>query len=668
MKKLLVTFVFGLLVSSSTSMFAAREDAPKVIPALQQWKGGKGKFVLSQEGRIVVPVVGDTASLLPVARILSADLKDMTGRSFVAMHAKVRAGDIVLSLVKPDEKLGTEGYTMNITKNISIAAPMAKGAFWGTRTLLQIASTQDGVFPRGTAVDYPDYPNRGFMLDVGRKFFTMDFLRQYVKMLSFYKLNEFQIHLNDNGFPAYFNNDWDQTYAAFRLQSERFPGLTAKDGSYSKAEFVELQHMAAAYGINIIPEIDFPAHSLSFVHYKPEIGSDKYGRDHLDLYHPETYKFLDSLLDEYLSGENPTFIGPAVHIGTDEYDAREAERFRWFTDRYLKLINSYGKEPRMWGSLRWLKCETPVTSENVTINAWSYDWIDPNASLRDGYKLINTCDAYLYIVPAAGYYYNFLNTKWLYENWRVGKVNAREELPEHTLGLLGGMFAVWNDHCGNGITEQDVHFRAFPAAQVMAEKMWRGKNEAVSFEDFETLCKRMPEGPGINLLARVNVEAKLPAASDTLLLDGKKVVETPVQEVGYPYAVEFCIKPDAKQAVGGTLFDGPHSRFLTNWDNTGKLAFEREGQTYVFHAARIPAEEWTRVRVEGDTRGTTLFINGKQVERLEGRQQRHYNAKHKRLDAMYIQETLIFPMTNIGDSRNGFRGCVTGLKIEQGER
>ena len=67
------------------------------------------------------------------------------------------------------------------------------------------------------------------MLDVGRKFFTMDFLRQYVKILSFYKLNEFQIHLNDNGFVQFFDNDWNKTYAAIRLESERCPGLPAKN-------------------------------------------------------------------------------------------------------------------------------------------------------------------------------------------------------------------------------------------------------------------------------------------------------------------------------------------------------------------------------------------------------------------------------------------------------
>ncbi len=644
---------------------AAREVCPKVIPALQQWKGGKGKLTLPVKGRIVVATAADTAALLPVARTLRADLAEMTGRDFAVAVGKAAQGDISLSLTKPDTVLGQEGYVMETDRSVKISAPTARGVFWGTRTLLQILSTEGGVLPKGVARDWPDYPNRGFMLDVGRKFFTMDFLREYVKMLSFYKMNEFQIHLNDNGFPAYFDNDWNKTYAAFRLESDRFPGLTAKDGSYSKKEFIDLQHLAAQYGVNIIPEIDFPAHSLAFVHYKPEIGSDKYGRDHLDLYAPETYTFLDSLLDEYIGGENPVFIGPDVHIGTDEYDAREAEHFRWFTDRYLKFINSYGKNPRMWGSLRWLKGKTPVTSDNVTINAWSYDWIDPAQSLKDGYKIINTCDAYLYIVPSAGYYYDFLNTRWLYDNWRVGKVNSREEMPEHTPGLLGGMFAVWNDHCGNGISEQDVHLRAFPAAQLMAEKLWRGKNEAVSYDDFAALAARMPEGPGVNLLARVAPGVILPGAADTLTLDGKTFVETPVAEVGYPYAVEFEICPDAKQTAGNTLFSGPHSRVITNWDGQGKLAFSRDGYTFVFHAARIPAGKWTKVRIEGDYKGTTLYINGKKTERLEGRKQQHFNAKHKRLDAMYIQETLIFPLARIGGEHGGFNGKLRGLSYQQ---
>ena len=82
--------------------------------------------------------------------------------------------------------------------------------------------------------------------------------------------------------------------------------------------------MGMEYGVNVIPEIDVPAHSLAFVHYKPEIGSREYGMDHLDIHKEETYTSLDALFDEYIAGENPVFVGPDVHIGTDEYNKKEA--------------------------------------------------------------------------------------------------------------------------------------------------------------------------------------------------------------------------------------------------------------------------------------------------------------------------------------------------------
>lgn len=661
MRKLLTLCLLTLCLAIS-----AKETCPQVIPALQEWKGGNGKLVLPANGNIVVSPTDENA-LRGIADVLVQDLKDLLSLNYTVRIGKPGKGDICLSLAsKPDAQLGEEGYVLNTNGNhAAITAPIAKGVFWGTRTLLQILYNEQGQLPRGIARDYPQYPSRGFMIDVGRKFFTIDFLRQYVKILSFYKINEFQIHLNDNGFVQFFDNDWNKTYAAFRLQSDRFPGVTAKDGSYTKQEFIDLQLLGQAYGVNVIPEIDVPAHSLAFTHYKPEIGSDKYGMDHLDLYKEETYEFVDALFDEYLSGENPVFIGPDVHIGTDEYNVKEAERFRYFTDRYLKYVEKYGKNVRMWGALRWLKGNTPVKSENVTINAWSYEWIDPAASLEEGFKIINTCDAYLYMVPAAGYYRDFLDTKWLYEEWRVGKVNHKEELPEFTPGLLGGMFAVWNDHCGNGISEQDVHFRVFPATQVLAEKMWRGKNEAVNYDTFHALCQRMPEAPGINLLGRVPQGIALPGNQEELTLNGADSIATPLPEIGYPYSVEFEICPDKEQNISGILFKGPHSTLYANWENKGHLAFSRDGYTFVFHGATLPAGEWTKVRIEGDTKGTTLYINGQLAERLEGRTGLYYNEARHRKDKMYFQETLIFPMQQIGDAKNGFNGKLRNLSYQQ---
>ena len=661
MRKLLFTLY---CLSVACFIVSEQEPCPSVIPALQQWKGGNGKLFLPAEGRIVVNPDNEV-QLLSTARILVDDLKELMDWNYTIKIGKPRKNDIYLSLINTDKELGDEGYVLVTNHYASIKAPTAKGLFWGTRSLLQILYNQQGKLPKGTARDFPKFPNRGFMLDVARKFFTLDYLRKYVKILSFYKMNEFQIHLNDNGFPQFFNNDWNMTYAAFRLESERFPGLTAKDGSYTKQEFSDLQRMGMDYGVNVIPEIDVPAHSLAFTHYKPEIGSKEYGMDHLDLYKDETYYFLDTLFDEYLSGEHPVFIGTDVHIGTDEYNKKEAEQYRYFTDRYLKYIEKYGKNPRMWGGLKWLPGKTPVKAEGVTVNAWSYDWIDPEASLKDGYQLINTCDTYLYIVPGAGYYREFLDHKWIYESWSPWLMNRNQTLPEGTPGVLGGMFAVWNDMCGNGISEQDVHFRSFPAVQVLAEKLWKGDEKTVPYETFEALCHVMPEAPGVNLLARIPEETRLTPSGKMCSLNGTDTIHTILQEVGYPYAVSFKIWPDKDTNISGTLFEGPHSKVYTNWENTGRIAFSRDGYVFLFSSYRLPTEEWTDIRIEGDYRGTSLYVNGQLQERLEGRKKKVYYEKYKRMDYMSYQETLVFPLRQIGDLLNGFKGKIQDVTCVQ---
>ena len=647
---------------------SAQEPCPQVIPALQQWKGGSGKLALPAEGNIVVNPA-DEAVLLSTAGILADDLNAMLGWNYSVRTGKPGKNDIYMALMKPDKELGDEGYKLSVNRYAGIEAPTRKGVFWGTRTLLQMLYKQQGKISKGTARDFPLFPNRGFMIDAGRKFFTLDYLKQYVRILSFYKMNEFQIHLNDNGFPQFFDNDWNKTYAAFRLESERFPGLTAKDGSYTKQEFTDLQRLGMEYGVNVIPEIDIPAHSLSFTQYKPEIGSKEYGMDHLDLYKEETYRFIDSLLDEYLSGEHPVFIGPDVHIGTDEYNKKEAEQYRYFTDRYLKYIEKYGKTPRMWGGLKWLPGKTPVKAEGVTVNAWSYDWVDPEISLKDGYKLINTCDTYLYIVSGAGYYREFLDHQWLYETWTPWLMNRKQTLPEGTPGVLGGMFAVWNDQCGNCISQQDVHIRAFPAVQVLTERLWKGDNKQVPYKAFEALCKEMPEAPGINLSGKISPhkDVALTVPGKELLFTGKDTVQTALQEVGYPYTVEFKICPDEKTNISGVLFRGAHATVYTNWENTGRIAFSRDGYTFVFNSYRLPAGRWSSIRIEGDYKGTSLYVDGKLQERLEGRTMRVYNPKYKSMDEMRYQETLVFPLQQIGDTLNGFQGKLKDVSCRQGE-
>ena len=491
---------------------------PFVIPGLQTWEGGIGDFRIGARTAIVLDPAG-ADSLKTAARLFQSDLRQMmgggvtvgkasrggmTGRgAFPIRIGKPAAGDIWLSLGAKDSSLGTEGYLIEAGPSaLRISGVHPQGVIWGTRTLLQVLE-QDSLhrsFPCGLTRDFPKYAIRGFVLDVGRKFFPMDFLKEYVKFMAYYKMNDFHIHLNDDGGHRK-GSPWDSAYAAFRLQCDTYPGLTATDGSYTKAEFRAFEAYARSYGVNIVPEIDVPAHSLAFTRMRPEIGSQRYGMDHLDLDNPVTYRVIDSVFREYLSGPNPVFSGADVHIGTDEYNKQAAEQFRAFTDHYIRLVQGYGKKVRLWGALTHAPGVTPVTSKGVTMNVWYNGYADPKEMEKLGYDIISTPDAWVYIVPHAGYYHDFLDTAKLFSDWepiQVGKVRFPEGDPQ----IKGGSFAVWNDKLGAVTSYQDVNDRVFPAMRVLSQKMWRGTDTAESFADFCTGAARIGAGPGVDLTGK----------------------------------------------------------------------------------------------------------------------------------------------------------------------
>ena len=76
MKHLLTLCMLALCLCAS-----AKETCPKVIPALQEWKGGSGKLALPAEGSIVI-ASADEAALKSVADVLAQDLKDLLGWNY----------------------------------------------------------------------------------------------------------------------------------------------------------------------------------------------------------------------------------------------------------------------------------------------------------------------------------------------------------------------------------------------------------------------------------------------------------------------------------------------------------------------------------------------------------------------------------------------------------
>lgn len=640
-------------------------ERPFVIPELTSWQGDKG-FLLPS-GRIVVT---DPAFRV-AAQQFATDYATMFSRTLQITGGKPRNGDFVFARAGKNDTLSTEGYRLAIDNTITLTAGTTRAAFWGTRTLLQLSEqTRTHSLPRGTATDRPAYPLRGFMLDVGRKYIPMNYLRQLVKVMAYYKMNTLQIHLNDNGFKQYFGNDWSKTPAAFRLESDLFPGLTARDGSYGKREFQEFQRQAAAQGVEIIPEIDVPAHSLAFTHYRPSLGSNEFGEDHLNLRNPAVVPFLDSLFTEYCGGKNPIFVGPRVHIGTDEYSNKDkvvVELFRSLTDHLIRLVESHGKQAVAWGALTHAHGTTPVKSKNVILEAWYNGYADPQKMKEQGYQLISIPDGYVYIVPAAGYYYDYLNCPMLYEQWtpaQIGNIKFKENDP----AILGGMFALWNDHAGNGITVRDIHHRIMPALRTLSAKTWSGAAVTVPYSEFARRANVLSEAPGVNLLGR------LPGVGDgratlhcpTPILHPDSPIDWLDGTVGYDYSVSFDLKADSVRR-GDVLFYSPEAKVYLASPSGGKLAFEREGYLNEFDYV-VPVGRKVRLTIVGTNKETVLLVDGQFRQALypltlgaastsaglAGTTGDPYSAAK-----MYYQRTLAFPLTATGH----FFGTISNLTV-----
>ena len=641
MKKFILLLL--LLAASLCLPASAANQKPFTIPEVKEWKGGEGTLVFS--GRIVC----NGSEERRVAQLLAQDYAQMFGATLTIARGKAQEGDIVLQL-KADKTLGEEGYTMGIDKLVGLTAAKEKGLFWATRTLLQLAEqSPTRALPRGFITDKPDYPFRGFMLDCGRKFFSIDMLRQYVRMMAYYKMNVFHIHLNDNAFHWFYNGDWSRTPAAFRMESNWFPGLTARDGHYTKKDFIDLQLLADSLGVEIIPEIDVPAHCLALTRYRPELASKDYPPDHLDLLNPQTQVFCDSLFTEYLSGNNPVFRGKYVHVGTDEYsnkDQKVVEKFRAFTDHYIRLVERFNRKAVIWGQQTHAKGTTPIKVDGVLMFAWSNDYAKPDEMMKLGYNLVSIPDGQVYIVPKAGYYYDYLDTKWLYNEWTPANINGMKFAERHKQ-IAGGAFAVWNDIVGNGISDKDVHYRVLPALKTMATKMWTGANASFAYDDFTNLGRALSEAPGMNYAGYFPTGKVFEQA----VVAPGAVQEIP--QIGWNYRVSFDIEAKAEPR-GTVLFSFGDTRFFLSDPISGKIGFARDGYLNTFDYQFFPGEK-AHVAVVGNQEKTSLYINERLVSDLPVRKMNF----GKRGDMYYIS-TLVFPLHQAGQ----FNSKITNLKAE----
>jgi hexosaminidase len=494
---LAVTFSFFILLHFKGANSVLVNGKPEVIPSLREWQGRIGTFTLTANSHIDV-APSYASALQDTAHVFRSDLFSVSGHLLPIINTDTtHPGDIFLTLNAGDATIGTEGYLFESSDEVTIRANTTQGVFYGTRTALQIL-LQDPArshIVKGMARDYPQYKERGFLLDAGRKFFSLTELENYVKLMAWYKMNDFQLHFNDNAIGGGVGSGWMHSYAAFRLDSARFQGLAARDGSYSWQDMRELQNVARQHAVTITPEIDTPAHALAFTQYRPALAN-KQNKEFLDLTNPQTDVFMNSLWREFL----PWFDTRQVDIGADEYLQSDADRYRQYINTYDTYMKQQGRSVRIWGSLSEMKSSIQVNT-NVVVDVWDNVWANPVEMVKQGFSIINSNDNLLYIVPKAGYYHDYLDTRLLYEKWEPNifdLANPRLNLQADDQHVLGAMFAEWNDKLGTVVSDADVYARVKPAAQTVSEKLW-STDQDITYDQFEQLAAQIGDAPGIYL-------------------------------------------------------------------------------------------------------------------------------------------------------------------------
>ena len=642
-----------------------------VVPSIAEWRGGGGLFKMGEEARIIVG--SDDKDLWDVAALFGKECEDSR------FHWNVQVcrgtledagpGDIYLGYAEKANGLGEEGYTCDITDKCVIKAEGVTGIRWGTVTLLQILCRGDNA-PQGHIRDYPLYEVRGFGIDVARKAVSLDTLYRMMELMSWYKMNDLTIHLNDNEILATSGLTASAEQAmmaesAFRLESslvnEEGETLTSAEYAYTQEEFAQFIATAKTYGVTVVPEIDTPAHSLSITKLYPEyaLRTANESVDQIDLGNEEAVALVEGLWKEMLDEENGAFReAQIVGIGMDEYYG-DGEQYRQYLTRINDQVQETGKTVRLWGSLSNMGGTTKPLPKNLQMNIWSTLWADPREMYEAGYSLINMQNNHLYIIPGGGY--DYLNNEELYENWapnRFYDYNRIETIPAYSPQMMGAAYMIWNDMCGSldmGNCEYDLFMRFRGPLAVLSVKLWGASMlEEHAYGRQESAYEFLYE---YDVAAEANV-SRLAGEGHT----GTPYLYAAAEAAEPAYVITMKVWLEPKDPAKGGQTDVRQEQILAEGDcaygkwafyavepETGKVGFTREGKTYTFDYT-LPEGEWVTLWLAGKPGKTTLYEEG--------------GAETIGSDEPFEEHaTFVFPLQRIGRQTGRFDGELE-LEVE----
>ncbi|GIG62559.1 hypothetical protein Lfu02_69310 [Longispora fulva] len=496
---LLAAAVAAIALSGTPASAAATNPKPTTIPALQEWTGGTGSYAFGAGTRIV-RATGDAAALATTSQVFADDLKALTGLTIAqttGTTTDLGPGDIYLALGSTDTALGTEGYALSVTDRVTVTARDDKGAFYGTRTILQLLK-QGTTIPQGTARDWALKPERGLMVDNGRKFFTAQWLRDHVKELAYLKMNYFHLHFSDN--------------QGFRIESTSHPEVVSAE-HLSKQEVTDLIALAAKYKVMVVPELDAPGHMDTILAAHPDLKLKKSDgtpdNGNIDLSKPEAYTLIKDLYQEYLA----LFPAPYFHIGADEYGADYAANPQLLAyakatyganavakDSYLGFVNwangivrAAGKTTRAWND--GIGGGTAVTvNANVVLEFWYNYGKSPQQHIDEGHLISNeSWDPTYYVLYGGGP--GGPGSQWGYDTWTPDLFQGSQTITAASQSKnLGSKIHVWCDNPAVA-TEQRIASDIRNGLRMLAQQTWGSPKIAADYNAFLPVITTIGRNP-----------------------------------------------------------------------------------------------------------------------------------------------------------------------------
>ena len=343
-------------------------------------------------------------------------------------------------------QLPPEGYIIDISYgSVKIQSADSVGQYYAEKTMERLRKAG---LPNCHIEDWPDYPFRGFMLDIARNYTRKADILRLIDQMSDYKLNVLHLHLADD--------------EAWRLEIPGIPELTeigskrgyttderncmlpyygggwndkdmnnSANGFLTREDFKEILRYAQEHYIQVIPEIDIPGHSRAAIkcmeaRYHKYIQNDPsrayqylltdFNRPKLDYNSAQSYKdnviavnltsaqnFMEKVIGEIRkmyteAGIKPTYF----HLGGDEVakGVYTDEQFTHFLVQLQGIVTDNGFYPAGWEEIAaiWPQSpsEQPTDGKKPLCNCWKVSQKKAQELSDQGFPVVLSCANVLY--------------------------------------------------------------------------------------------------------------------------------------------------------------------------------------------------------------------------------------------------------------------------------